>query len=76
MSLEPDSEIDKDTYKWALQCYNDCEQSFDLSTYALYPDHLEIIQKCYFPNALNFLTSDIDLIYNYTDISEYLKIKN
>ena len=72
----PESGLDITTYEWALELYQDCESSFDLESFALYPDQLEIIEFCYLPNAIKNLTPVIALKYNYAEIKKYLIIKN
>ena len=49
---------------------------FTLKSFALHSDYLEIIEKCYLPNAIKNLTPTIVLKYKYVDIKEDLKIKN
>jgi hypothetical protein len=76
MWLDKNAELDEDTYKWALEQYENCERDFKLESFALHSDHLEIIEKCYLPNAIKNLTPTIELKYKYFDIKEDLKIKN
>lgn len=68
--------IDEETYKWALGLYDFYENNFELKNFALYLDHLEIIESYDFPNAIKSLTPKIELKYKYTDINKYLKIIN
>jgi len=74
--LDKNSGLDDDGYKWALARYNECDKSFKLESFALFSDHLEIIEKCTFPNVMKNLTPGIELKYQYSDISKHLKIKN
>jgi hypothetical protein len=76
MFLDKNAELDEDTYKWALEQYENCDKEFTLKSFALYTDYLEIIEKCYLPNALKNLAPTIVLKYNYVDIKKDLKIKN
>lgn len=76
MLLDKDSGLDDDTYKWALEQYENCDKEFTLKSFALHSDHLEIIEKCYLPNAIKNLTPTIVLKYKYVDIKKELKIKN
>lgn len=76
MLLDKNAELDEDTYKWALEQYENCEKEFTLNSFALHFDHLEIIEKCYLPNAIKSLTPMIELKYKYADIKKDLKIKN
>ncbi len=76
MLLDQNGESDENTYKWALEQYENCEKKFTLDSFTLHFDHLEIIEKCYLPNAIKNLTPIIILKYKYTDIKEDLKIKN
>jgi len=73
---DPEADFDEDSYNWTFEEYENCQNSFYLKSFALYPDHLEIIAKCYLPNVMKNLTPFIDLKYNYNDIKDYLKIKN
>ena len=65
---------DETSYTWALGNYKSCEEDFHLTTFALYPDSLEIIEHCYLPHAIQNLAPVIELKYKYADIKEYLKI--
>ena len=76
MLLDKNAELDEDTYKWALEQYVNCDNEFRLKSFALHSDHLEIIEKCYLPNAIKNLTPTIVLKYKYVDIKKDLKIKN
>jgi len=71
---EEDLGLDEYTYNWVIEYYENCESSFDLNTFALHTDHLEIIENCYLPNVIKNMTPIIELKYTYTDIKEYLKI--
>ena len=72
----PEAELNQETYEWALEYYEDCQDSFDLNSYSIYPDHVEIIKNCYLPNAIKSLSPNLVLKYNNDDIAEYLKIKH
>lgn len=74
--LEKDSELDEATYNWALEHYERCDNEFALNSFALHADHLEIIEKCYLPNAIKSFNPEISLKYKYVDIKEHLKITN
>lgn len=76
MLLNKESGLDEGTYKWAIENYGICDSSFEFNSFALYIDHLEIIAKCYLPNAIKNLKPIIELKYKYVDIAEYLKTKN
>lgn len=76
MLLDKNAELDEDTYNWALEQYENCEKEFTLKSFALYSDHLEIIENCYLPNAIKNLTPTIQLKYKYVDLKKDLKIKN
>ncbi len=76
MWLDKNAELDEDTYNWVLEQYENCEKEFTLNSFALYSDYLEIIEKCYLPNAIKNLTPIIELKYKYVDIKKDLKIKN
>jgi len=74
-ALEKESEIDSQTYDWALEYYISCDEKFDLNTFSLNSSSVEIIHSCYLPNAIKSLAPVYELIYKYSEISEYLKIK-
>lgn len=76
MLNDPESGLDQPTYECALELYQECENAFDLESFALYPDQLEIIGFCYLPNAIKNLTPVIALKYNYAKIKKYLILKN
>lgn len=76
MLLDKESGLDSASYDWAMEHYNDCENSSNLSRFALYQNHLEIVETCYLPNAIKNLTPVVELKYKYSDIKKYLKIKN
>lgn len=76
MLHDPESGLDLTTYEWALEYYQDCENSFDLETYAIYREGLEIIEFCHLPNAIKNLTPILTLKYGTSEIKKYLKIKN
>ena len=76
MFLDKTSELDEESYQLALERYDECDQSFALGAFALFPDHLQIIEKCTFPNVMKNLTPAIELKYKYRDISKHLKIKH
>ncbi|MFD2515553.1 hypothetical protein ACFSRY_16895 [Pontibacter locisalis] len=76
MLLDKESGLDSATYDWALEHYNDCETSSELTRFALHQNHLEIVESCYLPNAIKNLTPVFELKYQYSDIKKYLKIKN
>ncbi|MEO5776772.1 MAG: hypothetical protein ABIQ27_07700 [Flavobacterium sp.] len=76
MLLDKNAELDEETYNWALEQYENCQKEFTLNSFALYSDYLEIIEKCYLPNAIKNLTPTIELKYKYIDIKKDLKIKN
>lgn len=72
---EPNSGLDKEQYDWALREYKSCEEAFEITEIALYKDYLEIIYNCHLPRAIRNLEPQIELKYNYQDISDYLKIE-
>lgn len=76
MLLDKNAGLDEDTYKWALEQYENCDKEFTLNSFALHTDYLEIIEECYLPNAIKNLTPTIVLKYKYVDIKKDLKIKN
>lgn len=76
MLLDKNAELDEDTYKWALEYYENCEKEFKLNSFALYSDYIEITENCDLPHAIRNLTPIIELKYKYADIKKELKIKN
>ncbi|WP_242929359.1 hypothetical protein [Pontibacter vulgaris] len=76
MLVDKESGLDSATYDWALEHYNDCERSSELTRFALHQNYLEIVETCYLPNAIKNLTPVIELKYKYSDIKKYLRIKN
>ncbi len=73
--LDKEYGIDTVEYKWALEYYNNCEKDFQLTTFSLYADHLEIIADCDLPHAITSLMPIIELKYKYRDIAPYLRRK-
>jgi len=70
------AELDQSTYEWALEYYENCENSFDFKSFSIHPDFIEINVSCYLPNAIKSLTPMIELKYKFNEIYDYLKIKN
>lgn len=75
--LQKDSEVglDPSTYEWVLENYKNCENSFDLTSFAIYPEHIEINKDCQLPNAIKAFSPEIILKYKYDEIQKYLKMK-
>lgn len=73
---DPDWGLSQDEYESALQYYNDCDNSLMPIEYALYSDYLEIIEECWLPHVMRPLTPIIELKYKFSQLGEYLKIKN
>lgn len=73
---EPDWGITKEEYNTALKYYNECDNTFMLNRFALYNDSIEIIEECWMPHVMRFLTPIIELKYEFLEIGEYLKINN
>lgn len=76
MLIEKEYGLDDGTFNWVLEQYDNYDSAFELNTFSLHPDYIEIIEKCYLPNAIKNFTPIIELKYNYVDIKEHLKIKN
>ncbi|GAA4327286.1 hypothetical protein GCM10023115_24830 [Pontixanthobacter gangjinensis] len=74
--LDEDEGLDLSTYQFILERYNECDKSFEINQFALYEDHLEIIEGCNLPHAFKPSTPIIDIQYDLSDIKEHLKIKN
>ncbi len=73
---ENEAEIDSATYKIALEYYQNCFNSFNPNNFSLNTDFLEIIVDCYLPNVMKNLSPVIELKYRYSEIINYLIIKN
>ena len=67
-----DPELNKNIYDWALEYYKECDASFNLNSFMLNADYLEIIDNCDMPHAIRNLTPVIELKYKYSDIKAYL----
>ncbi|MDT0644776.1 hypothetical protein RM553_18185 [Zunongwangia sp. F363] len=67
--------LDERTYNWVLEEYEKCQENFQLRTFALYNDHLEIIDECSLPHAIRSMGILSQLEYPYREINEYLKIR-
>lgn len=76
MYFDKNTAIDKDTYEWAMDEYINCSKEFTMKSFALHTNHLEIIDDCFFPNAIRNFKPNIILRYNYIDIKQDLKIRN
>lgn len=74
--LDKNSGLDEDSYHYALEDYNRCGDSNDITIFSLQPNYLEIINTCSLPNAIKNLNPVIELKYKYADIKNYLKIRN
>ena len=74
MLNDKDSGLDKSTYKWALENYNECEKNSDLESFAIYSDQIEVIEDCYLPHAIKNLIPVIELKYEWSEIGD--KVKN
>ncbi|REJ81975.1 MAG: hypothetical protein DWQ44_13760 [Bacteroidetes bacterium] len=72
---DKDSGIDEDNFELIMEHLNDCENSFELNTYAIHADYLEISHTCYFPNIIKNMAPSIELKFKFSDIEEFLKIK-
>lgn len=73
--FDEDSCLDSASYHLALDYYEECENSFTFERFALYDDHLEIMETCDLPHFMQNLTPLIELKYKYTVIRKYLRIK-
>lgn len=72
---DPKAEIDKETYEWALEYYNSCDQNLEVDSFALFPNYIQIIEDCKLPHVIRSLSPIIKIKYNCNDIQRYLKIK-
>lgn len=68
--------LTQDEYDSAIEYYNECDNTFNLNQFALYPDSIEIIEECWLPHVMKPLTPIIELKYGFSEIGEYLKIKH
>ncbi|WP_339866542.1 hypothetical protein [uncultured Algoriphagus sp.] len=67
--------LTQDEYDSAIEYYNECDNTFNLNQFALYPNSIEIIEECRLPHVMKPLTPIIELKYRFSEIGEYLKIK-
>ena len=74
--LDDDDGLDLYAYNFILERYNECDKNFKIKQFALFPDHLEIIENCYLSNMYKPSTPIIDIQYKLSDIKKHLKIKN
>ena len=56
--------------------YNECDNDFEINQFALFKDHIEIIENCYLPHIFTPSTPIIEIQYKLSDIKDYLKIKD
>ncbi len=73
--LDDDDGLDLSAYDFILERYNECDKNFEINQFALFPDHLEIIENCYLPHVFSPSSPVINIEYKLSDIKEYLKIK-
>jgi hypothetical protein len=76
MLLHKNAELDEDTYKRALEQYENFDKEFALKSFALHTEYFEIIEKCYLLNVIKNLAPTIVIKYKYIDIKKDLKIRN
>ena len=68
---DPDWGLTEDEYDSALEYYNECDNSFKLKKFVLYPDSIEIIDECCMPHVMKPLAPIIELKYGFSEIGEY-----
>jgi len=75
MLEDPDSDLDKLTYEWALENYRDCRKNTDLQSFSIYSDQIKIIEDCSMPKAIKYLSPIFELKYKFSEIEEGFKFK-
>ena len=68
-----DPELDEKMYKTISDKYDECENSFEIKEFALYEDHIEIMQNCYFNYAWRALMPYISIKLELSEIKQHLK---
>ncbi len=59
-------ELDRDTYDFAIENFEDCENSFNYETFYISEKGLTIIYDCYFPHVIQSLAPIIVLKYDFS----------
>lgn len=57
-------ELDNDSYDFAIENFEDCENSFNYETFLITEKEITIIYDCYFPNVIKSLAPVIVLKYD------------
>lgn len=70
------SGIDKGAIELLMEEYGNCSKYFHFNSFALYEDHLEIVENCELSIDVKDHFTPIGLKYKYTDIKYDLKINN
>lgn len=74
--LAEDDGLYESEYNLILERYNECDNDFEINQFALFKDHIEIIENCYLPHIFTPSTPIIEIQYKLSDIKDYLKIKD
>jgi hypothetical protein len=74
MRHDTHSGLDEESFKWALENYQNCQESFEINEFALYNDYLQIIYECHLPRMIQNLNPVIVLKYKFEDLKN-LKIE-
>lgn len=72
---DPDWKLDDYTFETVMEYYDDCDASFYLNDYALFPEYLQIIKECWLPHVLQTLEPFIELKFPYDHLGSYLKVR-
>lgn len=75
MLEDPTSGLNEETYKWALEYYQECQAAFNLDSFFIHSNGLSLVQDCYLPNAIKNLTPLIYLTYSIEEIEKYTSFK-
>lgn len=75
MLEDPTSGLNEETYKWALEYYQECQAAFNLDSFFIHSNGLSLVQNCYLPNAIKNLTPLIYLTYSIEEIEKYTSFK-
>lgn len=65
-------DLDQDLYETILEYYDECDSAFTLDKFILFPDSIQIIERCWMPHFLLPYTAIIELKYAWADLEKEL----
>lgn len=68
------SDSDQDLYETILEYYDECDSVFTLDKFVLYPDSIQIIERCWMPHVLLPFEPVIELKYAWKELEGLLKV--